>query len=201
MKPSSVFLTEPEFISPRWLKALPQACIKYPTGLLADLTTGQLVWIVSGITNWQKLTRHYSQQGYKVIVLTRQSNLDELRDALIHGARGYLDALSSIQILQQAETAVINGAMWLPTALISNLVGIIATAVENQTQPADLSILTERERAVTELVIRGESNKTVANQLKITDRTVKAHLASVFKKLDVQDRMQLMLKVRGITKE
>lgn len=201
MKPSSVFLTEPEFISPRWLKALPQACIKYPAGLFPSLTTGQLVWIVSGITDWQKLTRHYSQHGHNVIVLTRQSNLDELRNALINGARGYLDALSSLPILQQAETSVLNGAMWLPTALISNLVGIISTAVENQRQPADLSILTERELEVTELVIQGKSNKEVANQLKITDRTVKAHLASVFKKLDVQDRMQLMLKVRGITKE
>jgi DNA-binding NarL/FixJ family response regulator len=58
---------------------------------------------------------------------------------------------------------------------------------------ADLSLLTSREKAVAELVAAGKSNKEVARDLDITERTVKAHLSAAFEKLQVRDRLQLVL--------
>jgi DNA-binding NarL/FixJ family response regulator len=55
--------------------------------------------------------------------------------------------------------------------------------------------LTERQREVAMLVGKGASNKKIANQLDITDRTVKAHLGTIFEKLGVKDRLQLALYV------
>ncbi|UUA74872.1 helix-turn-helix transcriptional regulator [Cellvibrio sp. QJXJ] len=58
---------------------------------------------------------------------------------------------------------------------------------------ADLNLLTGRERAVAELVAAGKTNKEVARELDITERTVKAHLGASFEKLGVRDRLQLAL--------
>ncbi|KAA0875198.1 response regulator transcription factor [Nitrincola tapanii] len=114
------------------------------------------------------------------------------------GARGYVDALSNTEILSQVAKTVNEGALWLPAPLVTSVIGIISSLLEKrQTQPADLSNLTEREREVTEAVVAGASNKEVAKQLQITERTVKAHLSNIFDKLGVRDRMHLMLAVRG----
>jgi DNA-binding NarL/FixJ family response regulator len=73
---------------------------------------------------------------------------------------------------------------------------VLATArilPATSTPQADLSLLTSREKAVAELVAAGKSNKEVARDLDITERTVKAHLGSAFEKLQVRDRLQLVL--------
>jgi RNA polymerase sigma factor (sigma-70 family) len=62
-----------------------------------------------------------------------------------------------------------------------------------------LASLTERERGVAEAVASGLSNKEVARRLGITERTVKAHLSSAFRKLGVRDRMQLVVRLRMAT--
>lgn len=49
------------------------------------------------------------------------------------------------------------------------------------------------------LVAGGASNKEIAGQLSITERTVKAHLSAVFEKLGLRDRLQLSLKINGLS--
>lgn len=60
-----------------------------------------------------------------------------------------------------------------------------------------LSCLTRRELEIARLVNKGCSNKAVAKELDITERTVKAHLSSIFEKLDVKDRLQLAVFMSG----
>lgn len=60
-----------------------------------------------------------------------------------------------------------------------------------------LAELTPRENAVAKAVAAGQSNKEVARQLDITERTVKAHLSAVFTKLGVRDRLHLVLAISG----
>ncbi|TAN79521.1 MAG: response regulator transcription factor, partial [Gallionella sp.] len=57
--------------------------------------------------------------------------------------------------------------------------------------------LTRREHEIATLVGNGESNKQIALRLAITERTVKAHLTEIFRKLDVADRLRLALLVTG----
>ena len=61
----------------------------------------------------------------------------------------------------------------------------------------DLSALSEREAQVARAVAQGRSNKEVAEQLFISERTVKAHLGAIFDKLGVRDRVQLVLKLQS----
>ena len=190
----STFITKPGFKSPRWQQAFPDAQI-----LTAETSESNgLIWVLIGVNSWQKQISDFTRQGNPVIAMTLDPSAEQLREALSAGAKGYIEAMASSAILQQAGQTVTNGAMWLPAPLVAGLVAIVSRALEKQqTERPDLSMLTEREREVTMEVIKGALNKQVADKLNITERTVKAHLASVFAKLGVRDRMQLMLKVRG----
>jgi len=112
---------------------------------------------------------------------------------------------------------VLQGGIWISSASIPVLVGKLqnfpGTQKIEQTRPAspsspaipeeDFQKLTRREREVAHLVSNGANNKTIARQLLITDRTVKAHLTSIFDKLNIPDRLQLALRVsaRDATQE
>ena len=60
-----------------------------------------------------------------------------------------------------------------------------------------MELLSAREKDVARAVAAGKSNKEVAKELDITERTVKAHLSAVFEKLHVRDRLQLVLVFSG----
>jgi DNA-binding NarL/FixJ family response regulator len=59
--------------------------------------------------------------------------------------------------------------------------------------------LTQREREIANLAANGASNQLIADNCGISERTVKAHLSAVFTKLNVSDRLQLALRVHGIS--
>lgn len=198
MNYKNLFLTDEAFISSRWQAAFPSADIHANTSLPPKADSDTLVWVLAASRNWLELVAFYAQSGCKVIVLTRLESTDELRDALEAGARGYTEALANITTLQQVAMSVQQGAMWLPSALVSRMIGVLSDVLKKQqSEEADLSILTEREKEVAQAVVTGASNKEIARRLDITERTVKAHLSAIFQKLDVRDRMHLMLVIRG----
>jgi DNA-binding NarL/FixJ family response regulator len=77
---------------------------------------------------------------------------------------------------------------------------LVGTARLPEAAPAPVdwaAPLTERERQVAQAVAAGASNKEIARQLGITERTIKAHTGAIFEKLAVRDRLQLSLLVHG----
>ena len=125
------------------------------------------------------------------------------------GASACFDSSLSPEECGKIIDVVLQGGIWISRASIPILVGKLqnfpATQKAEQTrlisQPAptiaeeDFKKLTPREREVAQMVSNGANNKTIARQLSITDRTVKAHLTSIFDKLNVPDRLQLALRV------
>jgi DNA-binding NarL/FixJ family response regulator len=135
-----------------------------------------------------------SSAGARVIAMTAIESPQEARRALEAGASGYVHYLAIPQVLEQVAQVVAAGGMWLGADLMRQLVLATARILPATSTPqADLSLLTSREKAVAELVAAGKSNKEVARDLDITERTVKAHLGSAFEKLQVRDRLQLVL--------
>lgn len=128
---------------------------------------------------------------------------------LAFGASACIDRSLTPQECEKIIAVVLQGGIWLSNASIPILVNKLQNrpaeqenpGTSSETQPthtlsnASLSKLTSREREVAKLVSNGASNKTIARQLLITDRTVKAHLTSIFEKLNVPDRLQLALKI------
>ena len=124
---------------------------------------------------------------------------DEGVAALRAGFRGYCNAWISVDLLPRLAAAVAAGELWIGRSLLSRL--LLSVAV----QPVSAHFssewrrrLTEREQEVACLVADGASNKEVARQLGVTERTVKDHLSHIFSKLQVHDRVQLALHVHGV---
>jgi DNA-binding NarL/FixJ family response regulator len=113
----------------------------------------------------------------RIIVLTTYAGDVQAVQALKAGAAGYLLKSTLRRELLDAIRAVHAGRRYLPTEI----------AQEIALHSAD-DVLTQRELSVLELVAQGKSNKVIAWELSISIDTVKAHLRSIFEKLDVNDR-------------
>lgn len=132
----------------------------------------------------------------RVIVVNTNPSDEEGYAALLAGASAYCHAAAPRELLQQVLSAVNAGEIWAGRSLVMRLLKAV-----NQlpTKIDPLTSLSEREREVAYAAARGLSNKEIARDLNITERTVKAHLSSCFEKLQISDRVQLALKVNGIS--
>jgi DNA-binding NarL/FixJ family response regulator len=117
-----------------------------------------------------------------VLVLTSFSDGPRIRAAIEAGAVGYLLKDSEPSVLLDGIRAVVRGESPLHPRVARAL---LTPAAPRGARPQDL---TDREREVLELVTRGLANKQIAQLLQISERTVKAHLGSIFTRIGVTDR-------------
>lgn len=191
-----LLITQPEFTSTSWKTAFPNIELQNKSVIPSNLDNHQVVWIVSQIPEWQDLVLKATSAGKLVIVLSRKTSDNEFKLAFQAGARGYLEALSNPQILQTVYKSVKAGALWIPENLINKMIHSISPKIESGHSP-DLEVLTATEKRVAEKVALGDSNSEVANELNVCERTIKSHLTSIYQKLNVRDRMHLMLFMQG----
>ncbi len=140
----------------------------------------------------------------KMIVLTSLIS-DEIEWGLFRsGIRGCCRGDIESEQLKIIVESVQRGELWLRRALSWHLLNelVVITKEKNKIKQAIsdlLANLTRRECEIAKLVGNGESNKQIARTLDITERTVKAHLTEVFRKLEIADRLKLALIVKGST--
>jgi DNA-binding NarL/FixJ family response regulator len=119
--------------------------------------------------------------GRRVLVLTSATDPARARQAVYAGAAGVLYKDIDPDVLVRAIRAVHDGHVLLaPEAAAAVADG------ESRTRGS----LTSREREVLTLIAEGKSNREIARALRVSDKTVKAHVSSVLAKLGVQDRTQ-----------
>lgn len=131
--------------------------------------------------------------GAAIVVLTTFNEAELVQRALRAGARGYLLKDAPRDALLEAVRAAAKGDVLLRPEVMAQALGLgaaprtasPAAASSSGSTPAGL---TEREAEVLRAVARGERNKEIAERLGISERTVKAHLTSVFNKLGVDTR-------------
>lgn len=129
---------------------------------------------------------------------------DEHRlQALRAGTAGCCNTHAAPEVLRQVALVVENGGLWVGQSLLQQLIGntarILAQRPVDRKDTAWESLLSVREAQVARLVASGASNKEIAQRLSIGERTVKAHLGAIFDKLAVRDRLQLSLRVNGLS--
>jgi DNA-binding NarL/FixJ family response regulator len=132
----------------------------------------------------------------KFFLLSDRPNEEEGLAFLKLGIVGYGNTYISRGRLAEAVRVISNGGVWLGQKVMQRLIGEMY-ARTTQEAPSDskkkLAGLTKRERAVAELVAQGQSNLEIAYNLKITERTVKAHLTSIYEKTGTGSRLNLAL--------
>lgn len=165
---------------------------------------GGIVWWrqAAGEPIAQVLPPHAAELTQRHVVLSDEPDEATVIAAIERGAAGCCNSRAAPEVLQQVALVVANGGLWVGQSLLQRLVGGSARALARRPDaapdPAWMTPLSEREIQVARLVAGGASNKEIANQLAISERTVKAHLTSIFEKLGVRDRLQLSLKVNGL---
>lgn len=123
----------------------------------------------------------------KMLMLTVHNEIEYLVKALDNGADGYILKDSDSHDLIRAINCIYNGDKFIQPRLIPSLnAKLIARDLEKE----KMSALSEREIEVLKLVAEGMLNKDIADQLYISERTVKNHLSSIFRKIDCYDRTQ-----------
>ena len=141
-------------------------------------------------------TRHIHSLGLttRVIILSMHSDEAIVRTALEGGAKGYLVKASVRTDLAPAIRAAYRGETYLSPS-IEDL--IVKQFVGHKTAPEDnpqnaLALLTERERMVFRMIAQGHTNKSMAQEMEISPRTVEKHRASLMQKLNAPDLASLM---------
>ncbi|MGN0351115.1 MAG: response regulator [Roseburia sp.] len=123
----------------------------------------------------------------KILVLTVHNEVDYLLKAVEIGVDGYLLKDSESAELRKAIQTVVDGETYIQPSLIPAL---NAKMVEKDSDKDKIESLTRRELQVLKLLAVGSYNKEIAEELGISERTVKNHVSNIFKKLEVTDRTQ-----------
>jgi DNA-binding NarL/FixJ family response regulator len=165
-----------------------------PAVLVVDLALPGLRG-VRGLARVQRLS-----PSTKIVALTAAPDEREGLLALTAGARGYCERTIDPESLGKAVATVQKGEIWAPRRLVPTLVSELVTLIGSRKRTRRwssaehrLRSLTRQQRSVADLISRGASNKEVATRLRITERTVKAHLTEAFRRAGVSDRLQLAL--------
>lgn len=193
-----LFLSADGRLRDTWRAAFPAARAQRP----ADPIVGDvLVWLL--VAPGQKAARQIAalrQRGVAqpLIVLADEPGEDDALAALTAGASGYCNSHAAPEVLSQVATVVGNGGLWVGQGLMQRLLAGAARLLPPNPSDGWADTLTEREREVAHAIARGASNKEVARELAITERTVKAHVGAILEKLGARDRLQLSLIVNGV---
>jgi DNA-binding NarL/FixJ family response regulator len=154
---------------------------------------------ISGIAKLQQIS-----PATKIILMTAKPNVPEALSMLETGCKGYCTTRMAPMLLKKAVRMVCKGEIWVGRKVISSLIRLLTdlTGRHKETPIPLLSrsfdCLTPRQKEIVQQISAGISNKEIASRLKVSEKTVKAHLTSIFRKIGVSDRLKLALFANGI---
>lgn len=169
------------------LEALAMAAREQPNLIVLDIMLGD----EDGLTILPEL-REVAQNA-RVLVLTGLLGSESQRRAMLAGAMGVVLKEHAAEVLIKAIIKVHQGEVWLDRLMMGSLLDEMTQAPEIDPGEEKIASLTEREREVIALLAKGLKNKQIGQRLFISETTVTHHLSSIFSKLDVSDRLELVI--------
>ncbi len=158
-----------------------------PDIVLLDLDLGG----DSGLDFLPKLLE--SSDHGRVLVLTGLNDPEVHRRAIHEGAVGVVLKEKAAEVLIKAIEKVREGEVWLERSLMSRVISDWSRSKKPDPEAPKIATLTTRERELINLVCEGLRNREIAEKLFISEATVRHHLTSIFGKLAVADRLELIL--------
>ena len=168
-------------------EALERAATNTPDVIILDLLLGD-----EDALNFLPELCHTSPKS-RVLVLTGVQNPDAHRRAIRRGAMGIVLKEHAADQLLKAIKKVYDGEVWIERSMMGSMIQELNKPAMVDPEVAKIESLTDREREVIALVGEGLKNKQVGERLFISETTVTHHLSSVFSKLDVSDRLELII--------
>ena len=146
---------------------------------------------------------HERLPSLPVVVLSALEEPENVRHAINAGAMGFVPKSAATRVLLEVLQQVLEGNVTVPLALQSSgppvshaLPG--ATGETPSAAEPDVALLTLRQLEVLSRVCQGKTNKQIATELGLSEKTVKAHVTAIFKVLGVVNRTQAVLVARRV---
>jgi DNA-binding NarL/FixJ family response regulator len=136
-------------------------------------------------------TIHGLRPDVRLIVMGPEADDESILQAISSGAKAYLEASATPLQVEQAIEIVNQGSIWAPRRVLSIFVDR-ATRPTRSAAPAAAQF-TARETEVLKLLVAARSNREIARTLGIEERTVKAHVAKLMRKVGVENRIALSI--------
>jgi two-component system nitrate/nitrite response regulator NarL len=124
-----------------------------------------------------------------VVVISASEDVRDAREALAKGALGYVPKSAGQHTLLAAIRLVLNGDIYVPPLILSGLAALRSSDSRVPASPSKPA-LTDRQIDVLKRLSEGQSNKTIAREFSLSEKTVKAHVTAIFKALNVVNRTQ-----------
>ncbi|HZD48465.1 MAG TPA: response regulator transcription factor [Silvibacterium sp.] len=128
----------------------------------------------------------------RLVVMGSETDDETIISAIGAGAKGYLEETATPEQVKQCVEVVASGSIWAPRRVLSAFVDRMLHASEKPVLRHGFQF-TERERAVLRLLVAARSNREIAEALGIEERTVKAYVARLMRKVGVENRIALSI--------
>lgn len=167
----------------------------------SDAEYSGLVWfhLTAGMTiaaQTEKLRAAWPKA--KLVIMSDLPNDLEALAAFSILAKAYCNTHAAADVLRNVSVVVNQGGIWIGESIMSRLLALQVpqAQIEQKVSARWDDVLTLREKEVAVLVADGLQNRQIAEQMAITERTVKAHIGSILEKLQLKSRLQLALLVK-----
>jgi DNA-binding NarL/FixJ family response regulator len=128
----------------------------------------------------------------RLIVIGPEKDDELVLSSIVAGARGFLDLTAGPDVVRKAVEVVTSGSIWAPRRLLSKLIDRLLK-IPDAAQQAPGPQLTSREQQVLKLILMARSNREIAEQLGIEERTVKAYVGRLMRKTGADNRIKLSM--------
>jgi DNA-binding NarL/FixJ family response regulator len=132
----------------------------------------------------------------RLIMMTHWSDVALHQSAVQRGVMGIVLKTQTAETLTKAITRVYSGEAWVDRSMVASVITRMARnqdAARDDPEKMRIALLSPREIEIVRLIARGLKNKVIAKQMCISEHTVRHHLTSIFSKLQVSDRLELMI--------
>lgn len=127
-----------------------------------------------------------AHEGVPVVMLSGETRLQLVRDLVDQGAAGFISKASDTEVLLAALRTVMGGGIYLPRQILT------------RAPAGPMHDLSPRQVQVVLKLMQGKSNKRIAQELALTENTVKTHLAAAFRALGVANRSEAVFKAASL---
>jgi DNA-binding NarL/FixJ family response regulator len=150
-------------------------------GLHGDQLTPSLLGTIRGL-----------RPDLRLVVMGPEADDESILAAIGAGAKAYLEASATPEQVEQAIEIVNQGSIWAPRRVLSMFVDRVTRPAARSATPSPVHFTT-REKEVLRLLVAARSNREIAKNLGIEERTVKAHIAKLMRKVGVENRIALSI--------